>query len=201
MRTRAQRAADAAIDVIAEHGMRALTHRAADARAALPPGSTSSCFRTRHALLDAVLRRMLELDEASLTRLPPSAWSSREQVAATLTGLLEHWLGPARTRTRARMELYLDATAGALLRTELDAAAERFLHMATDGLRAAGVPDPGNAARMLVAQLDGVLFAALARPSPATKGGTEGGTWLRYAAETIVRGIPPATHEQEPGRE
>ncbi|NBE93238.1 hypothetical protein FE391_10565 [Nonomuraea sp. KC401] len=197
MRTRAQRAADAAIDVIAEHGMRALTHRAADARAALPPGSTSSCFRTRRALLDAVLRRMLELDEASLVRLPPSAWSGREQVAATLTGLLEHWLGPARTRTRARMALYLDAAAGATLRTELDAAAERFLRMATDGLRAAGVPDPENAARMLVAQLDGVLFAALARPSPAS----EGGTWLRYAAETIVRGVPPAAREQEPGRE
>ncbi|RVX41409.1 TetR family transcriptional regulator [Nonomuraea polychroma] len=196
MRTRRQRAADAAIEVIAEQGMRGLTHRAVDARAGLPPGSTSSCFRTRLALLDGVLKRMLELDEASLVQLPADAWSSREQVTATLVGLLEHWLGPARARTRARMELYLDAAGSTLLRTELDTASERFLRLAADGMRAVGVPDAGNAARMLVAQLDGVLFDALARSSPAA----DGGAWLRYAAETIMRGAPPTDHERERGR-
>ncbi|MEV4567594.1 hypothetical protein AB0K12_27825 [Nonomuraea sp. NPDC049419] len=183
--TRRQRAADAAIEVIAEQGLRGLTHRAADARAGLPAGSTSSCFRTRRSLLEGVLERLLELDEPAVTRLPPGAWSTRDQAAATLAGLLKHWLGPARIRTRARMQLYLDAGDGALLRAELDAAGERFVRMAEEGLRAAGVPDAGRAARMLVAQLDGVLFDACARPSPEK----EEDAWLRHAATTIMRAI------------
>ncbi|MEO3802084.1 hypothetical protein [Nonomuraea sp. B1E8] len=196
VRTRRQRAADAAIEVIAGQGMRGLTHRAVDTRAGLPPGSTSSCFRTRRALLEGVLKRMLELEETSLGQLPPDAWSSREQATATLVSLLEHWLGAARTRTRARMQLYLDAGDGALLRQELDAAGERFVRLAAGGMRAAGVPDAGHAARMLVAQLDGVLFDALARPRPEK----DGGAWLRHAAETIMRGVPPTGHEREHAR-
>ncbi|MEV4220712.1 hypothetical protein [Nonomuraea sp. NPDC049725] len=189
MTPRSRRAADAAIEVLADEGMRGLTHRAVDARAGLPPGSTSSCFRTRLALLDALLARMLELDEASIVRLPPDAWSSRERVAATLAGLLAHWLGPARTRTRARMELYLDAALHAALRAQLDAASARFLHLAATGLRAAGVPGADDAARMLVAQLDGVLFDALARPLPVAAQPA----WLEYAARTIAHSIPDPT--------
>ncbi|TDC93316.1 hypothetical protein E1292_40975 [Nonomuraea deserti] len=194
VRTRRQRAADAAIEVIAEQGMRGLTHRAVDARAALPPGSASSCFRTRLALLDGVVDRMRELDEATIVRIPPHAWHNRERATAALVGLLEHWLGPARTRTRARMELYLDAAAYAMLRADLDAASEVFLRMAADGMRAAGVPGAGDAARMLVAQLDGVLFDALVRPAPA-----DGGAWVRYAAETIMRSVPLTDRERERG--
>ncbi|MFI0421599.1 TetR/AcrR family transcriptional regulator [Spongiactinospora sp. 9N601] len=184
MSTRRERAADAAIEVIAEEGMRGLTHRAVDARAGLPPGSTSSCYRTRLALLGGVLARMLEQDEASLERLPQGAWHSPEEVADALAGLLGYWLGPARTRTQARMELYLDAARRALLWEELDVAGARFLRKAEEGLRAAGVPDPVPAARMFVAQIDGVLFDALARPDGVD------GAWLRYTAETIVRSLP-----------
>src|SRR5690349_2893472 len=41
---------DAAIQLVAEQGMRGLTHRAVDRRAGLPEGSTSAYFRTRKAL-------------------------------------------------------------------------------------------------------------------------------------------------------
>ncbi|MEO3888423.1 TetR family transcriptional regulator [Nonomuraea sp. B5E05] len=196
MRTRRQRVVDAALEVIAEQGLRGLTHRAVDARAGLPPGSASSCFRTRRALLEGVLERMLELDEMALVQLPADAWSSRAQATATMVGLLEHWLGPARTRTRARMQLYLDAGDGALLRAELDAAGERFVRMAADGMQAVGVPDAGRAARMLVAQLDGVLFDALARPRPEK----DGDAWLRHAADTIMRGVTMAGSCSSPTR-
>src|SRR5690606_4550867 len=43
-----------AIDLIATRGIRALTHRAVDTHLELPPGSTSYCFRTRNALIEAV---------------------------------------------------------------------------------------------------------------------------------------------------
>ncbi|GAA2032158.1 TetR/AcrR family transcriptional regulator [Catenulispora yoronensis] len=61
--------ADAAIAVVAEDGMRALTHRAVDVRAALPIGTTSAYFRTRQALLTALVRRLAELDRMELEAL------------------------------------------------------------------------------------------------------------------------------------
>ncbi|MWK37067.1 hypothetical protein GEV43_25340 [Actinomadura sp. J1-007] len=42
-------------EMIAEEGLHGLTHRAVDAPAELPPGSTGSCHRTRLTLLEAVL--------------------------------------------------------------------------------------------------------------------------------------------------
>ncbi len=46
---------DPAIEVVAAEGLRGLTHRAVDARAGLSAGSTSYYYRTRIALLEAVL--------------------------------------------------------------------------------------------------------------------------------------------------
>ena len=43
---------DAALELVGTQGMRGLTHRAVDAAADLPPGSTSNYFRTRAALLN-----------------------------------------------------------------------------------------------------------------------------------------------------
>ena len=43
---------DAALRVLAEHGMRGLTHRAVDAAAGIAPGSTSYYFRSRSALVE-----------------------------------------------------------------------------------------------------------------------------------------------------
>ena len=48
---RTRRILEAAIAIIAERGLRGLTHRAVDAQAGLPEGSTSGYYRTRLALL------------------------------------------------------------------------------------------------------------------------------------------------------
>lgn len=166
---RRQRAADAAIEVIAAEGLRGLTHRAVDAAAGLPPGSTSSCYRTRLALLAAVLDRLVELDEPMLAAVPSHGWrtdtaAQRAHIVDMLTGLLLHWLGPARSRTLARMEIYLDAARRAELMPQLEAANRRYLERTAAGMRDAGIPAPDEAARQLVLQLDGVLYDALARP-------------------------------------
>ncbi|MEV6595783.1 TetR family transcriptional regulator [Actinoplanes sp. NPDC051346] len=63
---------DAAIDLLAERGMRGLTHRAVDAGAGVPQGTTSAYFRTRKALIEAVVRRIADLDRVDMAenRLP-----------------------------------------------------------------------------------------------------------------------------------
>lgn len=181
---RRQRAVDAAIEVIAADGLRGLTHRAVDVRAGLPPGSTSSVFRTRTALLGGVLDRLVELDEAVLRDVPVTGWGATAEIAELLTGLLTYWLGPARSRTVARLELYLDATRRAELTPELRAANRRFRDRTAEGMRAAGLPDPDESARILLAQLDGLLYDALARPFA---GGAEPER-LRRAVDVMLRG-------------
>ena len=44
----------AALQVVADEGLRGLTHRAVDRRAGLPEGSCSAYFRTRRALQTAL---------------------------------------------------------------------------------------------------------------------------------------------------
>ncbi|MDX6764908.1 TetR family transcriptional regulator, partial [Streptomyces sp. F8] len=58
--------ADTAIGLVAAAGLRGLTHRAVDAAAGLPAGSTSYYFRTRTALIAACYQRLAELDLADV---------------------------------------------------------------------------------------------------------------------------------------
>ncbi|NDL55926.1 TetR/AcrR family transcriptional regulator [Phytoactinopolyspora mesophila] len=166
---RKQRVADAAIEVIAAEGLRGLTHRAADAWAQLPPGSASSCFRTRLALLSAVLQRIVELDEQMLSQFSMNGWNvdtheGRERIVDTFTELLEYWLGPGRVRARARLEIYLDAARRPELQPDLRTATRRFVERAAAGMRSGGLPLEDESARILLAQIDGLLYDAMARP-------------------------------------
>jgi AcrR family transcriptional regulator len=57
---------DAAIQVLAEHGSRGLTHGQVDRYARVPEGTTSYYYRTRTALLRGVGKRVAEIDVANL---------------------------------------------------------------------------------------------------------------------------------------
>lgn len=189
-RTRRERAADGAVAVIAESGLRGLTHRAVDVRTQLPPGSTSSCFRTRRALVEGALARILELDEAILDRLPPAWWRSPELAVEALTGALETWLGEARHRTRARMVLYLDACLARDGESWYAAASGKFLERAATGMREAEFPEPERSAALFVSQLDGILFGALTRPDYVTVDRD----WLRGAVRAVLRSLGAPEH-------
>ncbi|MFI7622900.1 TetR/AcrR family transcriptional regulator [Micromonospora echinofusca] len=160
---------DAAIDVLAELGMRGLTHRAVDARAGLPQGTTSAYFRTRGALIEAVVRRLADLDRADLEAAgvpagegpPELAPDDVVAVAGGIAALLDRWMSTARNRTLARYACLLEATHRPELRTILaygDASRAQSRAM----LAAAGARHPGQAGDHLVACIDGLLFDRLA---------------------------------------
>ena len=65
--------ADAAIEVLGKEGARGLTHRAVDAQADEPPGTTSRYFRTREALMTAIVERVRAQHFADLRRAPRGA--------------------------------------------------------------------------------------------------------------------------------
>lgn len=144
--------ADAAIHLVAIRGVRGLTHRAVDAAAGLPPGSTSYYLRTRHALLTACLERLLALDERAILRTSPEV-PALEVLVAAVTGI-------ARERpqsTIARYELSLEATRRPELRALRDQHALRLRSSLARVLAGAGVPNAEQSSWPVAAMLDGLI--------------------------------------------
>ena len=170
---------DAALRVLAEHGMRGLTHRAVDAAAEIAPGSTSYYFRSRSALVEGCVTRLVEVDES--TAVP--AASSMTLVDAVV-GVAVAMATTGRYRTLARYELSLAAVREPGLRTALVAGGDTIRALAARALAAAGAADPAAAAAELAALLDGLVFTALVRgphdPSALA-------AWVRPPLESAVQ--------------
>ncbi|MEU7690192.1 TetR/AcrR family transcriptional regulator [Microbispora hainanensis] len=159
--------ADAAIAILAERGMRGLTHRAVDEAAGLPPGSTSNHARTRAALLELTLARLTEREEAVFSAAMAPAGDMPEGVveAARLADLLARTMHAAitvhRETTIARYELALEATRRPELRKIYDDVGRRIREQVVAALAAAGSPDPVRHGRQMVAYIEGLLFDAI----------------------------------------
>lgn len=163
-RPRAAQIGDAAIALLAARGMRGLTHRAVDAAAGLPAGTTSNYARTRAALIELALARMGELEGAEI-----GALVAESGVPADLRGYAEltariitHSVTAARARMLARYELALEATRRPALRAAYDQAGRAYRESAVALLATAGSADPARHARLLVAWAEGVMFDTIA---------------------------------------
>ncbi|WP_338888146.1 hypothetical protein [Rhodococcus sovatensis] len=109
--------ADAAIDVIADSGLRALTHRGIDSALDFPAGSTSYYFRTKSDLMSAVIDRIADSSRVSFDGV--SAQLGREPVEVTVR-YLEHLLVERRNQLRARHSLLIDPSIDTEARARLD---------------------------------------------------------------------------------
>src|SRR5258708_6284263 len=101
---------DAAIQVVGDNGIRALTHRAGGAAAGLPSGSTSNHFPTRDALLNAVVERFAagereDWEDIAATGCP----TTPEELAQAMTMFAHTSTGPQRTLTLARYAILVEA--------------------------------------------------------------------------------------------
>ncbi len=174
--------ADAAIDLLAESGMRGLTHRAVDGRAGVPSGSTSAYFRTRAALIEGVVRRLAELDHVDFARDAPAflgdsatplTAADLDEVATLAAALLDRWLSTDRNRTLARYACLLEAAHRPQLRTILGHGGP-IRALAHALLARAGAPDPQRRGDHFVAFVDGLLFdrlvgaGSVSAPAPGT---------------------------------
>jgi DNA-binding transcriptional regulator YbjK len=164
--TRLAAIGDAAIGLLAEHGMRGLTHRAVDAGAGLPAGSTSYYARTRAALLELVMARMVELDQAELMRparrrkIPDPR--DLEALSADVADQLHTAVTKGRVRMLARYEFALETTRRPVLRSIYDQAGAQLRGPAAAKLAAAGSTDPERHAHSLIAWCEGMLFDSIA---------------------------------------
>jgi DNA-binding transcriptional regulator YbjK len=178
---------DGALGVLAEQGMRGLTHRAVDAAAGLPAGSTSYYFRSRSALVAGCVARLLELDlqveMPAVGQAPPDV----DALAGVLAAVGVAMATDQRHRTLARYELSLAAVRDPQLRAELVRGGDTIRRLGVGVLRALGAIDPVAAADELAAVLDGLVFTALVRgpDDPAELAG-----WLRPALARTLRALP-----------
>lgn len=147
--------ADAALDLAADGGNRAVTHGAVDRMLDLPKGSASYYFRTRRALLDAALAHLAAASSASF------ATSVTDPDPAAVIGGYLHTLTTTRSRdVRARFALAPDAAhdddLGARLRDALfSRSAATALFVAT------GSADPEADADDLLVFCEGVAATHL----------------------------------------
>ncbi|MFI2188442.1 TetR/AcrR family transcriptional regulator [Streptomyces sioyaensis] len=156
--------ADVAIAVLAETGIRGLTHRAVDRAANLPPGSTSAYYRTRQALLTALVRRLVALDQAELqeignkTPVPQNA----DELAAGIAALIERRLtGDGRRRSLARYACAVESVHHPELREILVLRENVARQAVCDFLVAHGITDAGDRTVTLLTCVDGLVFDRL----------------------------------------
>ncbi|MFJ8623903.1 TetR/AcrR family transcriptional regulator [Kitasatospora sp. NPDC093550] len=155
--------ADAAIGVLADLGVRGLTHRAVDAAAGLPTGTTSAYLRTRQALLTALVRRLVELDQGELQamgeRIPVR---SVEELVDGILALTRHRLtGEGRRRSLARYACAVESVRDPELREILVPRENAGRAAVRAFLVERGVPDPDGRTGTLLACIDGLVFDRL----------------------------------------
>ncbi|MEU4802355.1 TetR family transcriptional regulator [Actinosynnema sp. NPDC023587] len=177
--TRRHQVLDAATRVLGTAGPRGLTHRAVDAAAGLPQGSTSNHFRTRDALVDGVVDRLLERETELWGRLADDV--STPDALAVAVGRLVDELARERLITLARHAVFVEAAVRPELGQRITAAHRRIAEWATPLFAALGSDDPVRDLRLVLAVVDGLLTNQLADPQPDFAPAT--------AVRTVLRGI------------
>lgn len=162
-----QRLVAAAVDQLADEGMRGLTHRRVEQRADVGQGLVKYHFGTLDGLIAAVVTHMADLEITAVIRVSPD-----QQAAALATGEVppEVWQAAREAYeaitsrpqlVRARFELYLHAGRHPELQEAIRAGRERFIEATAASLPS---PDPRAGAHMVLALVNGLLLHQLSAP-------------------------------------
>lgn len=157
---------EAALHVVADEGLRGLTHRAVDRRAGLPEGTCSAYLRTRQALQLAVAEYVTATLATDVDRLAVelAGCAGDGDQALTLTlALFERWL-EQRELIVAKLELSLEAPRNPPVAEVLAAWRGRLVGVVDGILTRAAKEHDVQRAEALVASSDGLLIAAMQKP-------------------------------------
>mgnify|MGYP000845384591 CR=1 FL=1 len=155
---------EAALHVIADEGLKGLTHRAVDRRAGLPEGSCSAYLRTRRALEAALTAYVAEALLTDVDRLADRLASTSEpEGVAAAVDLFLRWLDQ-RDLLVARLELTMAATRDHGLAEVLALHRARLVAIVEGIMTGLGKEHGAARAEALVASYDGLLLTALLKP-------------------------------------
>ncbi|KUL63418.1 TetR/AcrR family transcriptional regulator [Streptomyces sp. NRRL S-1521] len=169
--------ADAALDVLADEGIRGLTHRAVDRRAAMPLGTTSAYFRTRAALLTGLVTRLVQLDQAELQtmaeELPPLR-TAEELVDGMALLARKRLTGEGRRRSLARYACAVESVRDRELREILVPRENAGREAVRLFLSEHGVTDLDDRTHTLLTCVDGLVFDRLVSGGEVPREALEG---------------------------
>ncbi len=162
---RMQRILEAATRVVAARGMRGLTHRAVDAEAGLPQGSTSGYLRTRMALVTALTEFIAAglIDSVEVLAGQQQAGEDDEALIENALDVFAGWLREPDALI-AKAELAREVAREPEIAAAMEPARARIEGIVGQILTLAGVDDVPTAAQAIIAAMEGVLNAALLRP-------------------------------------
>jgi DNA-binding transcriptional regulator YbjK len=157
--------ADSGIRVLARQGARGLTHRAIDVEAGVPIGTASNYFRSRDAIVNALLQRIgerLQPDESVLRRLGRQQ-PSKKLFAAYIRYVVQRLMAD-RDVTLALFELRLEATRNDEVAARLRAWLQGNFVADVAFNRAAGLPGGPKEIALFHYAMDGLVFDRLTLP-------------------------------------
>ena len=146
-----------------------LTHRSVDAAAGLPAGSTSNYFRTREALLDAVVERFSARERAIWEGLAIEAYPTTPAALAEVMAMAARVAtGPQRTLSLARYAILVEAGVQPSVRAQLSATGAQVNREFLRWMRLAGSTDPARDAPIVMNHWTGLVLHE-ASPSPTRR--------------------------------
>jgi len=158
---------DAAIRVLGERGVRAVTHRAVDAEAAVAAGSTANYFGTRDALFQAIVERFVERERANFEEFVVTVRpTSTADLGRALAESARDAAGRNRTLTLSRFALLVESANNPVLREQMASAGARVSSWFATWLRLIGSTDPDHHMHVVGNYLTGLVLHQLAIPDP-----------------------------------
>jgi TetR/AcrR family transcriptional regulator, regulator of biofilm formation and stress response len=181
----------AVVEIVAEFGIDAVTHRRVAARAGVSPGTTSHHFASRDDLLHSVLRFYLARGDHMLVRIAEQVRDTSddpiERVSAFLARAIDREFADERL-VRAEYELLLYASGHEDLAAEVRAWDARWIGSIAGDLEAAGWPRAIETARVLLNLVRGFEIERLLNPHLDHTEFRRRIDWLRTYRPTRDRG-------------
>jgi DNA-binding transcriptional regulator YbjK len=177
---RRQAIIQAALRLISERGVDAVSHRAVAEEAGVPLASTTYYFESLDELLEGALRLFVDEEAARLTELAERI-EGQDLPALEIVRLFSSEL----VTDVAQFELYVEAARRPRLREVARQSIEMYATVATAAMRAAGVGEPAMNPRAFVALFDGY---GLHRVAGCDDQGLEEAVMALWAAATRAIG-------------
>ena len=147
---RRQAILEAALRLMSQHGVGALTHRAVAEEAGVPLASTTYYFDSLDELLEGALQLFVDEEATRLTALAERL-QGQELPPVEIARLFQAELEP----DAAQFELYVEAARRPSLREVARSSIEMYARVAATALSAAGLDEPAIDPRAFVALFDG----------------------------------------------
>lgn len=175
---------EAGVRVIARGGMRGLTHRAVDAEAGIPEGSTSGYYRTRMALVVAISEWVCRRLGERVVALGDQVREGHElkHVGDTAVEMILRWIDDEELII-AQMELTTEATRHPQIDEVLKPYRRAAVELVREIMTHIGVADPDTYARASLSAMTGVIFVA------ATQAPEHREQFVRSVAPIVISGF------------